>query len=141
MPVIPESDFGTRVRARLRAEQLIWFTTVGANGAPQPNPVWFLWEEDTDAVLIYNATNAARLDHVAVRPRVALNFQANAGGGDVMVLTGLAEQALDVPPVDRHETYLAKYAEGIKSLGSDAEKFARDYSVPLRIRITRVRGF
>jgi PPOX class probable F420-dependent enzyme len=141
MTVIPNSDFGNRVRTRLREESLIWFTTVGADGTPQPNPVWFLWEEDTSTVLIYNATNAARLEHVAVRPRIALNFHANAGGGDVVVLTGVAEQALDAPPVDRHDAYLAKYAEGIKNLGSDAEKFARDYSVPLRIRITKVRGF
>jgi PPOX class probable F420-dependent enzyme len=141
MTVIPDSEFGRRVRSRLRDEQLIWFTTVGANGTPQPNPVWFLWEEQTETVLIFNATKAARLEHVAVRPRVSLNFQADESGDDVVVIAGVAEQALDVPPVDRHDAYLAKYGEGIEHIGSDREKFARDYSVPLRIRPTKVRGF
>ena len=141
MSVIPDSDFGERVRRRLRNEQLIWFTTTSADGTPQPNPVWFLWEEDTETVLIYNATKALRLQHVAVRPRVALNFETDANGDDVVVIAGVAEQALDAPANSDHEAYLTKYREGIKAIGSDVEKFAKDYSVPLRIRLTKVRGF
>ena len=34
----PQSPFGARVRERLRDENVIWFTTVGADGTPQPNP-------------------------------------------------------------------------------------------------------
>ncbi|MGH8862798.1 MAG: TIGR03667 family PPOX class F420-dependent oxidoreductase [Jatrophihabitantaceae bacterium] len=141
MSVIPDSEFGARVRKRLHDEQLAWLTTTGADGTPQPNPVWFLWEPDDEAVLVYNANNAKRLDHAAVRPRVALNLQSDEHGDDVVVLTGTAEQALDAPPVDRHEAYLAKYDAGIVRIGSDRANFARDYSAPLRIRITKVRGF
>ena len=25
---------------------MAWMTTVGDDGTPQPNPVWFLWDED-----------------------------------------------------------------------------------------------
>lgn len=141
MSVIPDSDFGARVRARLRDETLIWFTTTSQDGTPQPNPVWFLFEPDTESVLIYNANHAARIGHVATRPRVALNFHTNSGGGDVVVMTGSAERATDVPNVDEHEAYLTKYAEAIKGLGSNPEKFAHDYSVPLRVRLSKVRGF
>ncbi|HEY8302823.1 MAG TPA: TIGR03667 family PPOX class F420-dependent oxidoreductase [Jatrophihabitans sp.] len=141
MSIVPDSGYGRRVRDRLEHETLVWFTTVSADGTPQPNPVWFLWEPDTESILIYNATHAKRIGHVAVRPRVALNFEADEHGGDVVVLTGVAEQALDVPPATGHETYLAKYAAAIERIGSDREKFARDYSVPLRIRLTTVRGF
>lgn len=141
MSVIPDNDFGERVRRRLREQILIWFTTTSADGTPQPNPVWFLWEEDLDTVLIYNATKAKRLDHVAVRPRVSLNFETDETGDDVIVITGVAEQALDAPANKDNEAYLAKYAEGIKAIGSNVEKFAKDYSVPLRIRFTKVRGF
>jgi PPOX class probable F420-dependent enzyme len=139
--VIPENDFGQRARRRLRDEQLIWFTTTSADGSPQPNPVWFLWEEDTETVLIYNATNAKRLEHVAVRPRVALNFETDENGDDVMIFLGVAEQALDAPANSEHDAYLDKYREGIATIGSNLEKFAKDYSVPLRIRLTKVRGF
>ena len=95
----------------------------------------------SDSVLIYNATNAKRLEHIAVRPRVSLNFEADEHGGDVVVIAGVAEQALDAPANKDHEAYSAKYAAGIQRLGSDPEKFARDYSVPVRVRFTKVRGF
>ncbi len=113
MAVIPDSDFGTRARAGCSDEIVIWLTTTSADGTPQPNPVWFLWEEDADALLIYNANNAKRLEHVAVRPRVSLHFDGDGRGGDIVVLTGVAEQALDVSSADQNEVYLAKYAERI----------------------------
>lgn len=141
MSVIPESDFGTRVRSRLDEEIVIWLTTAGSTGIPQPNPVWFLWEEDSDSLLIYNRNAAARLAHVATRPKVAANFNANAHGGDIVVFAGVAEPAPDAPAVDTHEAYLAKYRAEIDRLGSDPAKFAADYSVPLRVRLTKVRGF
>jgi PPOX class probable F420-dependent enzyme len=141
MSVIPDSDFGNRVRGRLRDEPLIWLTTTGADGTPQPNPVWFLWEEADDALLIYNANGAHRLEHVAARPRVSLNFNSDDHGGSVVVLAGAAELATDAPSNKDHDAYLAKYAERIERIGSNPEKFAQDYSVPMRIRITKVRGF
>jgi PPOX class probable F420-dependent enzyme len=140
MSVIPNTEFGDRVRSRLRTETAVWLTTTSADGTPQPNPVWFLWEEDADAVLVYNRNDANRLAHVAVRPRVSLNFDGNGKGGNIVVLTGVAEQALDVPPPDQHEGYLAKYRPDIERVSGDPAAFANTYSVPLRIRITKVRG-
>jgi PPOX class probable F420-dependent enzyme len=140
MSVIPDSEFGTRVRSRLDAETVVWLTTTGADGTPQPNPVWFLWEDGSESVLVYNANDANRLDHVAVRPRVSLNFDGDGKGGNVVVLAGVAEQAADVPSADQHDGYLAKYAADVERVGGDAASFAQRYSVPLRIRITKVRG-
>jgi PPOX class probable F420-dependent enzyme len=141
MGVIPESAFGGRVRERLRRSETIWFTTTSANGTPQPNPVWFLWDDEDESVLIYNATRARRLEHVAVRPRVSLHFDSDEHANEVIVLAGVAEQAADVPPVTEHEAYLAKYRDDIERIGSSPEKFAQYYSVPLRIRPTKLRGF
>jgi PPOX class probable F420-dependent enzyme len=140
MSAIPGTDFGTRARSRLAAEKVVWLTTTGADGTPQPNPVWFLWDDDSESVLVYNANGANRLEHVAVRPRVSLNFDGNGQGGDFVVLTGVAEQALDVPPADQHDGYLAKYSADVQRVGGDAASFAKRYSVPLRIRVTKVRG-
>lgn len=44
--VIPDraTAFGERARRRLTQEMAIWLTTVGRDGAPQPNPVGFLWD-------------------------------------------------------------------------------------------------
>jgi PPOX class probable F420-dependent enzyme len=140
MAVIPDSEFGRRVRSRLEDEQVVWLTTTSADGTPQPNPVWFEWEPDDEAVLIYNATDAKRLDSFAVRPRVSLHFDSNGRGGDIVVLTGVAEQALDVAPVHQNEKYLAKYGDSISRMNMDPAQFADAYSVPVRVRLTRVRG-
>ncbi len=140
MSVIPDSAFGQRACSRLAAEKVVWLTTTAADGTPQPNPVWFLWDDDSESVLVYNANDANRLDHVAVRPRVSLNFDGDGHGGDIVVLAGVAEQALDVPSADQHDGYLAKYSADVQRVSGDPAGFAKRYSVPLRIRITKVRG-
>ncbi len=73
------SEFGTEFGARLREEQVIWITTVGRDGTPQPNPVSFLLQDD-DSILTYNMINANRLTHVVDRPRVALHFDGDGAG-------------------------------------------------------------
>jgi PPOX class probable F420-dependent enzyme len=133
------TPFGRRVRERLRSEMVVWLTTTGDDGTPQPNPVWFVLEEP-DCVIVYNRGEAHRLNHLAVRPRVALNFDGNGKGGDIVVLTGAAEQAADLPGPDEHRGYAEKYGDAMARVSGSAEAFAREYPVPLRIRIGRVRG-
>lgn len=58
----PESPVGKRVAERLDGEQVIWLTTVGADRTPQPNPVWFIKEDE--GLLVYNRADAHRLKHI-----------------------------------------------------------------------------
>lgn len=136
---IPDTEFGARVRARLRDELVVWLTTVDEGGTPQPNPVWFLWD-GADSVLVYNDRKARRLDRLAAGPRVSLHFDAGDDGEDVVVLTGRAEPAPDVPSPDANAEYLAKYGEAIVGIGSDVAAFAERWNVPARIRVEKVRG-
>ena len=136
----PDTDFGRRVRARLRTERVIWFTTVGADGTPQPNPVWFLWQGD-DNVLVYNSITAHRLAHIRRNPRVCLHFDGNGQGGDIIVLTGIAEIMDDYPSVVDNSAYRDKYAQGIERVSGSAEAFAEQYAIPALIHITKTRGF
>lgn len=92
-----DSEFGQRVRRRLQEEIVAWFSTVGADGTPQPNPIWFLWE-DGDDILIYNRPTAARLRHLAERPRASFNFDGNGRGGDIIVLVGTAARTEEPLP-------------------------------------------
>jgi PPOX class probable F420-dependent enzyme len=73
--VIPDraTAYGERVRRRLTEEPSIWLTTVGRDGAPQPNPVGFLWDGD-DSLLIYSQNGARRLANIRRQPLVSLNF-------------------------------------------------------------------
>ena len=135
----PGTPFGERVRQRLREEQLIWVTTVGKDGAPQPNPVGFLLQDD-NSILVYNEANAHRVSHVLDRPQVALHFDSDGTGGDIVVFTGTARRADDIPPPHENQAWLAKYGQGMARLSGSAENFANRFSVPLRIEITRTRG-
>lgn len=139
---IPDGStaFGERVRRRLADDRVIWLTTVGRDGTPQPNPVWFLWQGD-DSVLIYNSITANRLAHIRRNPRVCLHFDSNGRGGDIVVLTGTAEVLDDYPSVVDNAAYRDKYAQGIEQVSGSAEAFAAQYAVPALIHITRTRGF
>jgi PPOX class probable F420-dependent enzyme len=141
MTVLPDetSPFGARVRTRLAEETVVWFTTVGNGGTPQPNPVWFLWQGDT--VLIYNRPDAHRLRHIAARPAVTLNFDSDGGGGDIVVLSGTAEVVEDPTPARELPEYTAKYGDRLAKVSGSAEEFSATYSVAVRVTITGVRGF
>jgi PPOX class probable F420-dependent enzyme, Rv3369 family len=139
MSALPGGAFGERVGRRLREDYAIWLVTVGADGTPQPNPVWFLWD-GADSVLVYNRSDANRLPHVAARPNVALLLDGDRRGGDVVVLAGTAERAADVPPPDENPDYLAKYEAGMTRVSGSPAAFSAAYPVPLRIAIRRIRG-
>jgi len=134
------SDFGQRVRARLRDEQILWCTTVGADGTPQPNPVWFIWDEPA-TVLIYNRTDANRLTHIASRPQVALHFDGNGQGGNIVVLAGRAQLAPQAQPPHQHPAYLAKYRDAMTRVSGSPEAFSAAYPVACTVQVVRVRGF
>ena len=142
MSVLPDpaSDFGARVRSRLAEETVIWLVTVPPSGVPQPNPVWFVFEAETESLLIYNLRAAKRLEHIDAHPQVAAHFDGNGRGGDIVVLAGELTRSADDPPANQNAAYLAKYGADIERIGMDADAFAARYSVPLRLRIARVRG-
>jgi PPOX class probable F420-dependent enzyme len=139
MSVVPEGSFGERVVRRLGDEPVIWLTTAAADGTPQPNPVWFVWDGD-DHVLVYNRPDAQRLRHVEERPNVALNLDGNGQGGDIVVLAGTARRDDSMPAPHENADYVAKYGEAMAQVSGDLEKFTAEYSVPLWIRIRRIRG-
>ena len=135
----PTTAFGERVRQRLRDEQVIWFTTVGGDGTPQPNPVWFLWE-DTSA-LVYNRSDANRLTHIRSRPQVCLHFDGDGRGGDIVVLAGRAHVVTGHPLPHELPGYLDKYREAMIRVSGSPEAFSEAYPVPVRVDVARVRGF
>ncbi|HYL45352.1 MAG TPA: TIGR03667 family PPOX class F420-dependent oxidoreductase [Ktedonobacteraceae bacterium] len=136
----PATPFGERVARRLHDERLIWLTTVDAKGMPQPTPVWFLWDEATSTLLIYSRADAKRLEHLQQNSRVALNFDGNGSGGDIIVITGQAQVSAVDPPADQLPTYVEKYRDFIASRYNTPENFASIYSVALRILPVAIRG-
>jgi hypothetical protein len=72
--------------------------------------------------------------------RVSLNLDGNGEGGDVVVVLGSAAVTDDLP-ANALPSYVEKYAAFIARNGWTPESFAAEYSVPLRITATRLRGF
>jgi PPOX class probable F420-dependent enzyme len=126
------------VTRHLREDLIVWLVTVGADGTPQPSPVWFLWEGAT--CLIYSRPGTPKLRNVSERPRVALHFDGDGRGGDIVVLTGSARLDPAAGPADRLPAYVEKYREAMARIGMTPETFARAYSVALRVTPRRVRG-
>jgi PPOX class probable F420-dependent enzyme len=132
------TPFGERVARRLREERLIWLTTVSADGTPQPNPVWFLWDGET--FLIYSLPDAARIAHIKRNARVSLNLDGNGQGGDIIIITGDARISPEDSPADQNSAYVDKYKDFIARGFKTPANFAAEYSVPIRITPTKVRG-
>ena len=133
------TEFGQRALNRLGNEQVIWVTTTSKSGAPQPSPVWFVWEEGR--VLIYSQPNTPKVRGIERNPRVSLNFNATHSGDDVVVFNGTAEILGTEPSSDKIAAYQAKYGSSITGLNHTPESFAADYSVVIQVNLEKLRGF
>jgi PPOX class probable F420-dependent enzyme len=114
-------------------------TTVTPAGAPVPRPVWFIWD-GAETVVMYSQPKL-RIRNLEANPRVTLNFDGDGDGGDIVVLSGTAAVDRDLPAAIEHPEYVAKYDEHVARLGLTREEFAREYSVPVRIRLTGLKGY
>ena len=123
-------------------ETVAWLTTVGADGTPQPNPIWFIWD-GADTVVIYSVEKA-KPRHVAANPRVALHFNTAEDGDDVVIFTGSAMVDRNQPLVGCHERAIGE-AGRARCLARPAGKpgpAARNRSLPCaHIRPGRIHHF
>ena len=139
MVIDPGTEKGARADGRLRDELVAWLVTVGPDGTPLPTPVWFWWDGET--VLIYSQRDKPKLRHIAANARVALAMRTDELGDDIVVVTGDAAVDATAPSADNLPEYVEKYAALIARLGADPAGFAGEYSVPIRIRPTKLRAW
>jgi PPOX class probable F420-dependent enzyme len=133
------TEKGARVDARLRDELVLWLVTVSADGTPVPTPVWFWWDGET--ILVYSQPDKPKLRHLETNPRVALALRTDEDGDALVVITGDAVVDELAPRADALPAYIEKYRRSIARLESDPEAFAAEYSVPIRIRPTKLRAW
>jgi PPOX class probable F420-dependent enzyme len=132
------TPFGARVERRLDEELIIWLVTQGQDGTPQPSPVWFLREGDT--LLIYSRPDTPKLRNIACAPQVALHFDGDGQGNDIIIFIGRAAVEPDALSSDALPAYQEKYRDAIARIGMTPEHFAKAYSVAIRMTIKSLRG-
>jgi PPOX class probable F420-dependent enzyme len=143
MPALPPADdsFGAKIRSKFDHDMVVWLTTVGADGTPQPNPVWFVVDDQHhDTVVVYNMADSSRLQHLQVRPQVSLSFNNGDGNRDAVVLTGTAVIDSKVTPADRNDAFLQKYRHHMTKVGFTPAKYAAAFPTAIRVTIKKARG-
>lgn len=130
-------DIPQRVGIRLEGEQTIWLTTTRRDGMPLPNPVWFLWKPDE--FLVLTMPESVKWKNMQRNPLVAFHFDSTSvDGSDVDIFQARAK--FDGAPISDAEfdTYLTKYAEGLKLLGLTAETLKESFR-PVRFDLLKYR--
>jgi PPOX class probable F420-dependent enzyme len=115
----------------------VWFTTVRADGMPQPTPVWFV--RDGDSFIIYTIAGSHKTRNFSDNPKVSLSW-ANQDAGNFCVVMGEVKVDDSIPPANVQPAYIAKYRDAIAEIGFTPETFIETWSVPLRITPVHVRG-
>ncbi len=70
------TGFGKRVAEQVEGEEVVWLTTVGADGTPHPSAVWFNFNTDRLGAHLTTFTGTARLDGVAPTPEEMAAYDA-----------------------------------------------------------------
>ncbi len=135
----PPNPRGAWAREHLATDIVGWLTTVTPDGTPQSSVVCFFW--DGSSIIVYSRPDVPRMHNLATNPRVAFNLQSDSYGDHMLSIEGVAEPDPLLPPQDRMDAYLAKYRGPLAHWGMDPAETARDFSLPLRIRPTRIRTF
>ena len=90
-------------------------------------------------LFFYSQPNTPKLRNIAHSPLVSFHLQSDPYGDHYLIIDGTAAIDASIPPLDSNERYPAKYPEPHAHWGLDFTQTALDFSVPIRIRPTRVR--
>jgi len=124
---------------RLREDLIIWLSTVGPNGRPHTIPVWFWWDGDSGAILIYSEPETRKIRDLRQNTAIALALETRREGEEVIFFEGNAELTAEPTTELMPEGFGAKYAHLFPEIDSSPEKMAAQYSQPIRIRDAKVK--
>src|SRR5438045_1846956 len=122
---------------RLRDEKIAWLTTVRRDGQPQSSPVWFLWRDGE--IVVYSKPTMQKVRNVRANPKVSVHLRDVHEGSDIVSVEGTAQIDDTYPAAAAIPDYVKKYRAMIADIKMDPDGFAKSYSVPIRIRATKIR--
>ncbi len=126
-------------RQHLLEDMVGWLTTVAPDGRVQSSPVSFLWSGAS--VLIYSQPDMPKLRNIAAHPQVSFALNSDEYGNHSLIMEGTAEIAGDVEPWAANEAMSRKYRNAWPVWDLDEARTSKEFSVPIRIRPTRVRAW
>ena len=133
------SDFGAKIVQRIEDQKLAWLTTVSSDGTPQPNPVWFIFDNGT--FVIFSQPNQAKLANIRRSDRVSFNLES-IDEETITIFTGHAEIVpYESIPKSLLDRYIERYAEGLKNLNMTRAEYEAAYTVPIRFTPEKLRGW
>jgi PPOX class probable F420-dependent enzyme len=130
-------DDAAWAREHLATDVVGWLTTVSPDGRPQSSPISFL--HDGPSILFYSMPDTPKLRNIAMSPLVSFHLRSDRYADHLLIVEGVAAIDPSIQPSDVHEAYRAKYREPLAHWAMDEVTTAREFSVPIRIRPTRVR--
>ena len=120
---------------RLRAEPIIWLSTVRPDGRPHLVPVWYLWDGRT--ILVFSQPGAQKVRNLRHSRQVALALDTADEGEDVVIIEGEAT-LLPAGTVDATlPAYVEKYARLMERIGTSPETMAARYTQAIPIMPVR----
>jgi len=135
----PRSEGGARAREHLAGDIVGWLTTVAPDGTPQSSVIAFLWHDES--VLLYSQPGALKVRNIAANPRVAFHLQCDPFGEHMLTLEGIAAPDPTAASGEALRAYLDKNGDAYVHWEMDPVEAAREFSLPIRIRPTRIRAF
>lgn len=126
-------------QARLETDKVGWLTTVAPDGTPQTSVVSFLWDGET--ILFYSRPDTWKLRNMAGNRRVSFHLNCDDIGNQMVAIEGDAWIDEAAPKSNAIPAYLAKYEEPYRRWDMDPGETAREFSVAVRIRATRIRAW
>jgi PPOX class probable F420-dependent enzyme len=130
-------DEAAWAREHLETDVVAWLTTVADDGRPQSSIISFL--HDGSTIFFYSQPDTPKLRNIARSPLVSFHLQTDPHGDHALIVEGTAEVDPTIPPSDVHEAYRSKYRAPLAHWGMAEAATAQEFSVPIRIRPTRVR--
>ena len=130
---------GAQVDARIRAEPIVWLTTMAPTGRPCVVPTWFSW--DGWAFRIFTKPTARKLRNIACNPHVMLALGDPHADFDVVLVEGEACAEAPATAAETVDGHLARYRLQLSAIGLDCDGYVRTHSASMRIEPTRVLGW
>ena len=135
----PACDPRPTTDAALRADPVVWLSSVQRDGRPHLVPVWFHW--DGERIVAFSKPHARKVDNLRDDPRVMLAVGTPGPEFEVELIEATAELPDEDAAAVMPEGFGAKYRELLRRAGLTVQRFAEVYSQPIVLRPTRFLGY